>query len=208
MGASVLEESQTAQSSMVSVSQSALSNSGAQQSSGGPSLPVDAHGRQRDYFKVLQDMQEIRKKFQIKQLKPEETIHTFQDILRLRRGFGATDARDMIFDHLGIAADSAKEMEISADYDISDAELFTKVARSIIIYSESLEILLYVEDEDPSLRRPGLPSWVPDWKSTEFHDGHFVSLWMRRLDYIGIRKKLFCMILAEHPLYNIPLCLL
>jgi hypothetical protein len=125
MDASILniEEGKAVTLSMVST-QTAHSNSSAQQSPGDFSVPVNVLVRQRSYFKVLQDMQVTRKMFQIKQLNPGERTHTFQDILRLRRGFGATDARDMIFGHLGIAADSARELGISANYDISTAQLF------------------------------------------------------------------------------------
>jgi hypothetical protein len=133
-----IEEGQAVTSSMVSISQTAHGNSGVQQSSGQSSAWVDVPVRQMSYFKVLQDMQATRKTFRIKQLNPEWDTHTLLDILLARRGFGATDARDMIFGHLGIAADSAKELGISADYDISAVQLFTKLAKSIMVHSQDL----------------------------------------------------------------------
>jgi hypothetical protein len=151
---------------------------------------------------VLQVMQATRKRFQIKQLNPRERAYTFLDILLARRGFGVTDARDMIFGHLGIAADSAKDLGISVDYDISAVQGFINLAKSIMVQSEDLEILFYVQDMDPSLRRIGLPSWVPDWTSTEFHDFHFASLWTRNLELIGHEQKRIMPISKEHPLSN------
>jgi hypothetical protein len=197
-----IQEGQAVTLSMVSNPQTTHSNSSVQQSSGHYYVPVDVPVQQRSYFKVLQDMQTTRKRFQIKQLNPRERAYTFLDILLARRGFGVTDARDMIFGHLGIAADSAKDLGISVDYDISAVQGFINLAKSIMVQSEDLEILFYVQDMDPSLRRIGLPSWVPDWTSTEFHDFHFASLWTRNLGLIGHEKKRIMPISKEHPLSN------
>jgi hypothetical protein len=197
-----VEKGQAVTLSMASVSQSAHSKSSVQQSSGDSTVPVDVPIRRRDNFKVLQDMQATRKMFRIKQLNPKGDTHTLLDILLARRGFGTTDARDMIFGHLGIAADSAKELGVSADYDISAVQLFTKVAKSIIVHSLGLGFLLYVQDVDPALRRFGLPSWIPDWTSTEFHDFHFVSLWTKKSELIVLNQKLMSKS-AKHPHFKV-----
>lgn len=84
------------------------------------------------------------------------------DMLSRRRGVGVSDPRDMVYAHLGLC-DNAIQSTIPVDYDRSIADLYEHVARIHITSCRSLYILFHVEEIQPEHRRPGLPSWVPDW---------------------------------------------
>ena len=82
-----------------------------------------------------------------------------------------SDARDMIYAHLGIASDSISgDLGFKVDYNKGCPELFLDIARYFLEKHKDYRILSHVEDVDPLRRRPGLPSWVPDWTSDKFHD--------------------------------------
>jgi hypothetical protein len=93
------------------------------------------------------------------------------DILTSRRGLGVSDARDMIYAHIGLASDrSLGQPMFEVDYSKSASQVYTEVARYHLRKNKNYGILNHMEDVDPSKRRYGLPSWVPDWRSTLLHD--------------------------------------
>lgn len=194
--------SHTTMSSRITLLQSPQSNSGTQQAQGRSSLPPYVH-REKDYYKVLEDMQATRKKFQLRTLDPKIKVTSLPEIIRSRRGFGATDARDMVFGHFGIAADSARDLRISINYDMSVAQIFTQLAQSIIVESRSLGILQHVEDVDSSLRRQGMPSWVPDWTSTGYHDPHFLFDEEKKLGEYSVWGHAYFGLDSNHPTVQI-----
>lgn len=83
-------------------------------------------------------------------------------IMEARRGSGVSDARDMIFAHLGLTSDTTKN-EIPIDYSQSTEQLYEDIARKHIEAHGNTSIIYHVETADLSKRRKGLPSWVPDW---------------------------------------------
>jgi hypothetical protein len=92
-------------------------------------------------------------------------------LLSLRRGLGVSDARDMIYAHLGIASDSLSgQLCLKVDYHKSCAELFTDIALYFIEHYGDYRVLNYVEDVPLGKRRQNLPSWVPDWTSSKAND--------------------------------------
>jgi hypothetical protein len=88
------------------------------------------------------------------------------NLLQSRRGFGASDARDFVYAHLGLAADfsSPEWPGPTVDYSKTTSQLFTDIARYFIQRYNDFRIISYVGAIDPInqvLR--GIPSWVPDW---------------------------------------------
>ncbi|PVH72694.1 HET-domain-containing protein, partial [Cadophora sp. DSE1049] len=81
------------------------------------------------------------------------------EILVSRKGFGASDPRDLVFSILGLSS----QVDIQADYGITTPDLYQTVAWNFMDLHWSLEILSHVEDVDLSARMPGLASWAPDW---------------------------------------------
>lgn len=81
-----------------------------------------------------------------------------------RRGLGATDPRDMIYAHLGIAADvEALQKYVKVDYEATCAKVYTDTAR-YLLGDIDLETLLHLAgDTDAGHKVEGLPSWAPDW---------------------------------------------
>lgn len=76
------------------------------------------------------------------------------EMLVSRRGFGASDPRDVVFSILGLSS----QVNIRADYGITTPELYRNVAWNFMDSLCSLEILSHVEDVDPTARMPGLSS--------------------------------------------------
>lgn len=85
-------------------------------------------------------------------------------LLQARRGLGATDARDFVFAHMGIASDRLKlEDAVPVDYGMSLAQVFARMSL-YIVRSESVDTLVSLLDqqaEGPTDRR--MPSWTVDW---------------------------------------------
>jgi hypothetical protein len=93
----------------------------------------------------------------------------FADILSTRRALGATDPRDLIYGHLGLV-DSVTRSVFPIDYEKTLAEVFEDFAKFYVSSCRDISILSYVEGADGKSRRPGLPSWVPDWTPPHSHD--------------------------------------
>ncbi|CZR51791.1 uncharacterized protein PAC_01668 [Phialocephala subalpina] len=86
-------------------------------------------------------------------------FQNFTDTLAARRGFGVSDPRDMIFAHLGLM----RNTDIQADYGQSTKHVYQNFARHQMEETCSLELLGHVEDVPLERRKPGIPSWAPDW---------------------------------------------
>ncbi|PMD15176.1 HET-domain-containing protein [Hyaloscypha hepaticicola] len=150
-------------------------------------------------LRVLEDMQDIRQKFQAAKSASLISPCALIDILQARRGFGASDPRDRIFAHLGIAAPLHKkitEYNIQVDYNKRVSEIYTGLAMNAIRSAQNVEILRFVERVSPanrSLNIPRkiskflaerlspaersleLPSWVPDWSLPISHNPRLLS---------------------------------
>jgi hypothetical protein len=145
-----------------------------------------------DSWGLLKGMNDIRvealhAKFPCGTPDDELNDRTLLGILSLRRGLGATDARDFVFAHLGLASDflssqvydhtfakKKKLHHIPVDYEESCVKVFARVV--FYIFDQNLwwdasllyHLLSFCEDTDPDHRMPNLPSWVPD-VSTLYH---------------------------------------
>jgi hypothetical protein len=86
----------------------------------------------------------------------------FLGILDSRRGFDASDPRDLIFAHLGIAG-VVNPLSLEVDYGKTTSQVYEMFAWKHISTTESFEVLAHIDDVNPVLRRQGLPSWVPNW---------------------------------------------
>jgi hypothetical protein len=82
------------------------------------------------------------------------------DLLMARRGLGVTDARDIIYGHLGMVKQSMNDW-ISIDYNMTLPHLYETVAL-LLIRSHRLKVLEYIEALDFHLRDDSIPSWSPD----------------------------------------------
>jgi hypothetical protein len=81
--------------------------------------------------------------------------------LHSTRVLGVSDPRDMLFAHLGLAADGKNFL---ADYKKTCSQVYEDFAQYLMKTSSSYELLSFVGDS--SSRRPkGLSSWAPDWNS-------------------------------------------
>ncbi|KAB5518083.1 heterokaryon incompatibility protein-domain-containing protein [Coniochaeta sp. 2T2.1] len=85
-------------------------------------------------------------------------------LLQARRGLGATDARDFVFAHMGIASDRRKvEGAVPIDYNAPLERVFSRMSL-YIVESEGVDALLTLLDKqaEPS-KQANMPSWAVDW---------------------------------------------
>jgi hypothetical protein len=74
----------------------------------------------------------------------------------------ATDARDLIYAYIGMAAPGSNGTGIAVDYLLSKKILYTRIARALL--KNVLIILLWIESPNrPVEPHRDLPSWVPDY---------------------------------------------
>ncbi|KAK3332738.1 heterokaryon incompatibility protein-domain-containing protein, partial [Cercophora scortea] len=93
------------------------------------------------------------------------------DLLRARRGMGASDPRDVVYAHLGVASSAdGWSRNVCIDYNQPLAHVYTSAARYILSLfpvggrADGIDVLMdCLEDVDLDTERQGLPSWVPDW---------------------------------------------
>ncbi|PMD39536.1 HET-domain-containing protein, partial [Hyaloscypha variabilis F] len=90
---------------------------------------------------------------------PDTTLFTYMSI---RRGYGLSDPRDMVYAHVGLTPIKTRHT-ISIDYDKTVAQTYEDIALFCMEAIGVLPMLLFVEKVQPEQRRRSLPSWVPDW---------------------------------------------
>ena len=81
------------------------------------------------------------------------------DVLEGARHARSTDSRDKIFALLNLCHDSTA-LGVRPEYSITAAEVFRKVAHSLVADGQGGRLLLSGGIAESTL---GLPSWVPDW---------------------------------------------
>jgi hypothetical protein len=77
--------------------------------------------------------------------------------------YESTDVRDRIYALVGMCDDP----EIEIDYHKAPAEVFTSLARHLIVRARSLDGVLDQSCKYGRHSDLGLPSWVPDWRTLE-----------------------------------------
>ncbi|KAN0113315.1 HET domain containing protein [Hyaloscypha variabilis] len=80
-------------------------------------------------------------------------------VMEARRACLASDSRDRVFAHLGLA----EHLNLTPDYRITSQQVFEAFAERHISTTNSLDIFSYVEDIELDQRMQGLPTWAPDW---------------------------------------------
>ncbi|KAK4168460.1 heterokaryon incompatibility protein-domain-containing protein [Cladorrhinum sp. PSN259] len=91
---------------------------------------------------------------------------TLLSLLEDRRGLGATDPRDFVYAHLGLARDLDRVAEfIQVDYNKSVAEVYGQVAMYVLSNDATGAALGNLLKAAEDSKRDGeLPTWVPDWR--------------------------------------------
>lgn len=87
-----------------------------------------------------------------------------------RRRMGASDARDMIWAHVGLASDDERRQfpELQSNYEnMSLAKLYNDFACHQIEQRQSFRAILHHLDLSTENRLDGLASWAPDWRKAK-----------------------------------------
>jgi hypothetical protein len=91
------------------------------------------------------------------------TAHMLLRILRLRRGFGVTDPRDMIYAHLGMVQNKDSTAPLQVNYRTPATQVYIEFALYCLWWTGNLEFLSQIGDGYGKKSVLDLPSWVPDW---------------------------------------------
>jgi hypothetical protein len=114
-------------------------------------------------LKILKDMDSARSR---------GAENSLYDILLARRGFGASDKRDIVYALLGLIKQDQVVSPDLVDYSMPLSRMYTIVAEFILHSLRQKEspgewvekLLLHADDGRELQDRPdGLPSWAPDW---------------------------------------------
>lgn len=98
------------------------------------------------------------------QLGPHDEQRRLWNLLRSSRSCACKDPRDKVFALRGLANDIPPE-DLNPDYSKSTTEVYTEVTEYLIMKYRTLDVIDLFSIENRSL--PDLPSWVPDWSTTE-----------------------------------------
>ncbi|KAF2815182.1 uncharacterized protein BDZ99DRAFT_549771 [Mytilinidion resinicola] len=113
-------------------------------------------------LRPLTDMDEARNRFNVN--RATTGVHSYDrffDLIISRRGMGASDPRDMIYAHLGMA-DVHTQNTFGIDYEQSCSQVLEDVATQFIRSSKDLSILNHIGNIELVKRQPKPPTWVPD----------------------------------------------
>jgi hypothetical protein len=92
------------------------------------------------------------------------TPFDLHEALRCFQPFDATMPVDKVFGILGLISDPSL---VQVDYKLSPQEVYTRVAVRTITHTKSLDIFLDCQQQTQGHQLPDLPSWVPDWSTTD-----------------------------------------
>lgn len=104
---------------------------------------------------------------------------TFFEMLVFTRQLGVSDPRDKVFGLLGLSArDSEPESSvfIEPNYSLSTVEVYTIVARKILVQQKEVDLLIAVQ-HGPHISDTCI-SWVPDWTA---HFTNYLSMSARKI---------------------------
>jgi hypothetical protein len=114
---------------------------------------------QEQKHKIFSDMQRAWESY-----RDSKERSSMVELLRARRGLGVSDSRDMVFAHVGFAADGQHE-DLKVDYSKTPMQVYADFARYIANKNGIAELLELVGDSKSPVRLKNLLSWSPDWTS-------------------------------------------
>ena len=179
---------------------------------------------ERDGYKLILQMQEAWNAHHDsdRKLVSKKAIsdNTLLELLKARRGLGASDPRDMIFAHTNIASDGGHE-DMTIDYTKTCAHIYTRFARYILKEYGLNDLLNCVRDVESTHNPHYLPSWVPDWSNPGQHSrlpgdyssrpwyveasqGSLQLLWMRNLSIIAFQSRVTDRIISVSQELSVP----
>lgn len=94
----------------------------------------------------------------------EGILFDLHETLRCFQPFDATLPVDKVFGILGLVT---KPDLVEVDYTLSSRDVYQKVALSTLRHTKNLDLFLDCLQNVAGPRIPGLPSWVPDWSTTD-----------------------------------------
>ena len=145
----------------------------------------------------VSDMQNLRTRYQISANLKMETEKTFLfELVVARQGRSASDARDMVFAHMGMAIAAPDTVTsqgppLTVDYTKSCTELYINFASKLADLFGAAAVLDCVSNDRSDPASLNLPSWVPDWTksaSRKFDQEYFMKIKDEREDAMRSKK--------------------
>lgn len=117
------------------------------------------------------------------------------NVLVRHRSALASDPRDKVYGLLGLVT-TQNSFGIRPNYHIDVADVYFNVAVSIIIHSETLDILIVPRHINNEIQ---LPSWVPDWSAGPSSPilGSYVSYGTKRYQSSGDTTSTGCKVIGK-----------
>jgi hypothetical protein len=99
---------------------------------------------------------------------------TYSVLRRYTGGTGCFDPRDKIYGALSMLSIENRDLGVTPDYFRGEEELYTDVARRVILHGKSLELFSTCVLSSTGMQ---LPSWVPDWSSPMPTSSMIIPAW-------------------------------
>ncbi|KAK0129276.1 hypothetical protein ONS95_001211 [Cadophora gregata] len=132
-----------------------------------PGVEVPPNDKSEDSFQVLKQFSKVRKRVhEERQNFTRVGQKRLSDLVRARRGCGASNPRDIVYAHIGMAALKIQGSSaiFDIDYNKSVAKVYAEMAHHILMETKNVFVILERRYLTPSPL--GLSSWVPDWSRT------------------------------------------
>ena len=121
----------------------------------------------------VEDFSKVEKKMRVDW--ERRFITSLVNILRSRRGLGASNARDFIYANQGLA-EYSHPCAFAINYEATVSEVFQAVARLFILHNGAVAALQDVRRHKQDRNEHNLPSWVPNVSTRSFYRRHRANL--------------------------------
>ncbi|KAH6717280.1 heterokaryon incompatibility protein-domain-containing protein [Leptodontidium sp. MPI-SDFR-AT-0119] len=118
-------------------------------------------------FPVLHDMSRTRDSYHWDTLgRARASDNTLSILVVSRRGYGASDPRDIIYAQVSLASKTVEDnpTNIEVDYSNSIARVYAEMSYHML--KGGIDTFTLLERRNIILHHLGLPSWVPDWSKS------------------------------------------
>ncbi|KAL2060929.1 hypothetical protein VTL71DRAFT_8981 [Oculimacula yallundae] len=113
----------------------------------------------------MNHVMEIRNSYMLNALGvPGSEVAKLTNLVKSRRGFGASDPRDIVFAQLGLTSSEGTQNNLKVDYRNTTASVYAEMTYQML--AEKRDTFSELERRNATSHPLNLPSWVPDWSTS------------------------------------------